>query len=326
MKELSRRFIFVAALLFFLTFSLSGGGKSESKDEKIDWPSKTIQIVSGGSPGGDTDFNGRALTTFLSKELGKPVIIVNIIGAGGSVAARHVHDADPDGYTLLVAHTSLLISKSTGMIGWGLDGYELIGIVSENAGDIVVVNSTSKFKTLKDVIDAAKLQPNTVRMAVNTGSTTQVISSMLEDKAGIKFNIVDGGGAAEKAVALLGGQIDVTILPYGTAKSHIAAGDFIPLAVIKSERNKKFPDIPTAVEQGYDVVLPVRYFLLMTKGTPKDIVNKFTAATKKIVTENAEYAKMIDKAFSQVPMWIDADKAMAESGKLQALVDKYAKR
>jgi tripartite-type tricarboxylate transporter receptor subunit TctC len=332
MKKASK---LILAAVLFAAFSLGlyAGGAPETKgagpkaEARLDWPRKAIQIIAGGSPGGDTDFNGRAIGEFLGRELGQSVVIVNVPSGGGSVAARQVHDAAPDGYTLLIAHTSLLINKATGMIEYGLDGYELIGVLSESAGDIICVNAkSSPYKSLKDIVEAARKEPNKLRMAVNVGSTTQVISSMLEDKAGIQFNSVHGGGAAEKAVALLGGKIDVTILPYGTAKSYIESGDFLALAVVRSERNKKFPNIPCTVELGYDVVSPTRYFLAVTKGTPKEIVAKLREVTRKIVTENKEYAQMIDKAFSQDPTWMDVEKGTAEFARMQEVVNKYAKR
>lgn len=291
--------------------------------EANDWPKKTIQIVTGVKPGGDTDFNARAAAEFLKDELGQTVVVVNIDGGAGSVGARQAHDSAPDGYTAFVGHTALLINQATGMLDFGLDGFEVIGVLSENAGDIICVSKNSNFKTLKDLIEATTKEPKKYRMGVNIGSTSQIISSMLEDVADSQFNIVEGGGAAEKAVGLLGGQLDVTILPYGTSKSYIESGDFLPLAVIRSERNSKFPDIPTALEQGYDVVFPTRYFIAVPKGTPKDILDEFRAAVKN-VTENKDYAKMIDEAYSQAPLYMDAETALSEFGKLQEKVNKYA--
>jgi tripartite-type tricarboxylate transporter receptor subunit TctC len=105
---------------------------------------------------------------------------------------------------------------------------------------------------------------------------------MLCSEAGIEFNIIDGGDAASKATALLGKQIDVTILPYGTAKGYMDSGDFRALAVAREDRNHRYADVPTFIECGYNVVCPTPYSFLMPKGTDQAIVKKLAATIQKI--------------------------------------------
>lgn len=307
-----------------LVTSTNTTSTSQQSTTSVDWPTKPIQIIAGAKPGGDTDFNGRAIAEFLDDVLGQPAIVVNVDGSGGAVATRQVHDSNPDGYTALIGHPAVLIQNASGAIEFGLEEFKLVGIMSSLPGDLIIVNKKIGFNTLQDLVDAAKKEPDKFKMAVDVNSTSMIISSMLQDAAGIKLNVVPGGGASAQAASLLGGQVDVTVLPYGTAKGYIDSGDFVPLAVVNEERNAKFQNIPTAVEQGYDVVFKKYYYLALPKDTPQPIADKFTAAVKKIVTENKEYAAMIDKGYSQDPLWMDPIQAMAEFDRMKEVVKKYA--
>jgi len=289
------------------------------------WPAKSVSIIAGGSPGGDTDFNSRVFLEPLQRELGQTFVVVNIPAAGGSIAARQVHDATPDGYTVLLTHLSLGCSIAAGMVDFGYDDFEMVGIVGESAGDIMVVNKASPWRSMADVVKDAKANPGKIKLAVNTGSTTYAIAASFQKESGADFNFVDGGGAQEKAVALLGGHIDVTMLPYGTAKPYIESGDFIPLGMSSEKRNPKFPNIPTYIECGYNVVCPTRYAFMMPKNTPKEIVDKFSATLEKIIKEDKEYAKRIDATFSQSPFFLPPKESLDFFNGMMPLLREYIK-
>lgn len=334
MKRLSIIFL-VILMVFSLAACASTQKTAEPQDSKepqknedaqssneISWPTKPIQIVVGANPGGDSDFNARAIAEFLSGELGQPAVVVNVPGSGTALGAQQVHDAQPDGYTVLLGHSGLIVNKLNGLLNFALDGFEPIASVSENAGDVFLVSKNSGWETLNDLVNAAKEKPGTISLAADVGSTTHIVAAMFEDVSGADFNIVAGGDGASKVASLLGGQIDSTILAYGTAKPYIESGDFIPLAVAKEERNEKFPEIPTALEQGYDVYFQVKYYLAMPKGTPKEITDKFGIAIKNI-TEKEEYAKMIDEAFGQVPVYLDSEELVKSFENTEKMIEKY---
>lgn len=295
---------------------------AEPAEEDIDWPTQPISILAGGNPGGDTDFNGRAYTTYLEELLGQPAVIVTTTGGGGSVASQALHDADPDGYTVLVTHLSHSTAYLTGVSPYGFDDFEMVGAIGTSAGDILCVRA-GEYETLEDLIAAAKAAPGKITLGVNTGSTTYVEAAAFSKAADITFNYVDAGGASDKAVALLGGHIDVTSLPYGTAKSYLESGEFVGLAVATEKRNSRFSDVPTFAELGYDVVVPTTYCFLMPLGTPKAIVDKFAAACKEICLNNPKYAEDIDKGFGQDPFWLDADDAREFYKNIEAYMAEY---
>jgi tripartite-type tricarboxylate transporter receptor subunit TctC len=266
------------------------------------WPEKAIQIIAPFRAGGDTDFNARMYAKYLRTELGVPLAVVNIDGGGGTLGSRKVKDSTPDGYTTLFYHSAMLVNTATGMVDYTFRDFEMAGIAGIEPGSIVCVAKNAKWRTLKELMQDSAANPNKISVTGNMGATTY-LTALLLNAAGAKFNIVDHGGAAQRITALLGGHVDVITNPFGTVKSYLESGEFRALSTLNEARDPKFSNIPTAKEQGYDVVFQYRYFFLFPKGTPKEIVDKFSAAVEKVATRNAEYAAEIDKAYLQQPFF-----------------------
>ncbi len=305
-KVLFAAFVAVGILLGAAAFA---SGQKENAKPENSWPKKTIQIVVPFKPGGDTDFNARVYAKYLEKELGQPLVIVNIDGNGGTLGSRKVKDANPDGYTVLFYHAAVLINEVSGVAEYGFDALDMACIAAMNPGDIFTVTKDSKYKTLKDLVEDSKANPGKIRFAGNTGATTY-LEGLLLNAAGASLNIVDAGGSADRIAALRGGHVDVIPNPYGTVKPYLAKGDFRALAMVMDKRNERFPDIPTAIEQGYDVVLPIPYFFAFPKGTPKGIIAKFGAAVEKVCKGNKDYAADIAKAYDMTPFFLPAEEAV----------------
>ena len=287
-----------------LVFILLVGGTATAKT----WPEKTIQVIVPFKAGGDTDFNARVYAKFLRKELGVPLVVVNIDGGGGTQGSRKAKDSAPDGYTVLFYHSAMLVNMASGMADYTYRDFEMAGIAGFEPGNILCVAKKSKFNTLKDLIDDSRANPGKVSITINVG-TMGYLAALLLNEAGGKFNLVDHGGASQRITALLGGHVDVIINPYGTVKSYIEAGEFKALGALNEQRNPKFATIPTAKEQGYDVVSRYPYFFLFPKGTPKEVVGRFASAVQKVAADK-EYAADIDKAYSQTPLFMNAEDSL----------------
>ncbi|MGE4283159.1 MAG: tripartite tricarboxylate transporter substrate binding protein [Clostridia bacterium] len=285
--------------------------KEEPKKEEVkkgtDWPTKTIQFIVPFKPGGDTDFNARVYAKYLEKELGQPIVVVNVDGNSGALGSRKVKDSKPDGYTVLFYHSAMQVNELTGMVDYGFKDLDLACIAGKNAGDIFTVRADSPYKTLKDLVEASQKEPGKIKMAAGLGATTHLTSIMLND-AGAKLNIVDAGSSTDRTSMLLGGHVDVVPNPYGVVKPYLESGDFRALGVNHSKRNPQFQDIPTALEQGYDSVLESVYFFEFPKGTDPQIIEKLSKAVGKIAANNAEYAEEITK-FNQAPFYLDKKEA-----------------
>lgn len=282
------------------------------------WPEKSIQIVVPYGAGGDTDFNARTYAKYLKPLLGESLAVVNVTGGGGSIGARKVKNAKPNGYTVLFFHDAFLVNTATGVADFSWRDFEMVGLVGKEAGTIISVRADSKWKTIKELIDDSKANPNKITIAGNIGATTYLMAQLLNQQ-GAAFNIVNHGGSAKRLSALLGGHVDVIQNPYGTIKPYIESGDFRVLATQAPARNAFAPEIPTLKDAGYDVGFQYRYHFLFPKGTPKNIVNRFADAVEKVATTNDDYANDIGKAYFQSPYFVkgaEADNLMEQQEKL----------
>jgi tripartite-type tricarboxylate transporter receptor subunit TctC len=285
------------------------------------YPGKAIQVIVPAGPGGDTDLNCRLVGKYLEKELKQPVIVVNVNGAGGSLGTRKVKDSDPDGYTVLFFHPSMLLNKTMGLVDYSFDSFENAGIAVMDDTNIFVVNASSPYKDVKDIIAASKAKPRSIKCATETGGFTHLQVLAFEDAAKIEMNVVDVGSAAQKTVALLGKQVDMIGISYGIIKDYVASGKFRVIGVLAEKRNPLIPDVKTFKEQGVNIAFPKFFYYLFPKKTPAAVVNKFSATLKKVTASpelKAELNKFMVSATYMAPA--DANKYMKAQA---ATYDKY---
>lgn len=302
--------------------SQSTAAPSEQQQE-IDFPKKPIQIIAPAAPGGDSDFNTRAIALALTDAFGENCVAVNVAGNSGITASTQLLDTEADGYTAMMGHNGIVLNKVSGLVDYSYDAFEMIGGMSKRPGDLICVNKNSGWNTLDDFINAAKENPGKLNVAISSGSMSYYQTMMLQAAGDVTFNNVEGGDAADRVTALLSGQIDMTVFTYGAAKPYLESGDFVALAVLNDERNPKFGDIPTAKEQGYDVVFETYYSLVLPKGTPEEVVTKWRETFKKAVETNQEYAKSLDEAYAQVPEYVAPDDMLAIYNKLEKDMEPY---
>ena len=245
------------------------------------YPNKPIQVVVPYGAGGDTDLNCRIMSKYLEKEFGKPVVIVNINGAGGSLGSRKIKDSAPDGYNVLFFQPSMFLNKIMGLVDYSFGDFEVAGMAVMDRTSIFVVNANSPYKSLQDLIAAAKEKPRKIKIATETGALSHIQILAFEKETGTSLNVVDVGSAAQKIVALLGKQIDVIAINYGIIKDYVASGKFRAIGVMDEQTNAFIPSVKTFKEQGVNLAFPKYFFYLFPKGTPKDIVAKFSAALQK---------------------------------------------
>ena len=253
-------------------------GESQKPEGGTDWPTKTIEIVVPGGAGGDTDLCTRMLAEKLQDELGQPIIITNIGGSGGSIGARDVVEAEPNGYKLLMFHPGLLLTEISGVADFGFKDFDMAANVFMDETLVWVTNQASEFNDMKELVEYAK--EHKVQYATDFGGHTHAVALMVQDAAGVEFNIIDAGGSSDRVAALLGNQIDLIATSYGMIKDYVESGDFKVLGVAADERNAVCPDVPTFIEQGIDVTAPKNYFLSWPKGIDPAIQKKFAAAVE----------------------------------------------
>jgi tripartite-type tricarboxylate transporter receptor subunit TctC len=214
------------------------------------YPNRPINMIIANPPGGASDINARILIEPLSTVLKQPVVAVNRPGAGGAIGSAQVANAKPDGYNLLLALSSVIVSPEAEVVSGRKPLYELsqlepIALVSSDPM-IVIVRAESPYKTLDDLIKAAREKPNTITYS-SSGNFGPIHLSveLLAYQAGVKFAQIPFGGGGPSMIALLGGQVDFTTAAPSVAAQQIAAGKVRPRAVSSAKRLAAFPDSPT---------------------------------------------------------------------------------
>jgi tripartite-type tricarboxylate transporter receptor subunit TctC len=244
-----------------------------------DYPNRVVQIVNPTLAGSTTDVLVRVLANGLSTRLGQQFVIVNRPGAGGAIGTLSVARAEPDGHTLwfgAVYALSVLTKLKTTEAGYEADALAPICQTVSNAM-VMAVRADSAFKTLADLVAAARREPGKLNYGhQGAGSIPNLSMEEFLDAAQLKVKGVPYRGDPAVITDLLGGNIDVAGLVQGTAAA--AGAQLRILGIFSEERHPAFPGVPTVKEQGYDVA-PISFGGLMApKGTPDAVIAKLAGA------------------------------------------------
>jgi tripartite-type tricarboxylate transporter receptor subunit TctC len=251
-----------------------------------EYPERNVVMIIAYSAGGGTDVAARTLAPYIEKHLGTDIIVVNRPGAGGAVGFSELANADPDGYTIGFINSpnvmTIPIERET---RYKMEDFTPVAsIVDDPAGFNVSINSD--LKTLSDLIESAKANPNTLTYGTTgVGSDDHLAALFLERQAGIKMIHVPFSGSANVRAALLGEHIDLGIFNMGEAATDVAAGRINSLAQASKERWEKAPNVPTLIELGYDLVLGSNRGIAVPAGVPEDVVNKLSKAIAAAMAE-----------------------------------------
>ena len=301
-----------------------GGVKTTSTGGKGDYPTGNIQMSVGASPGGSTDLITRAIAEGIGKELGVSVPVVNKPGANGALNAKELQSAKADGYKIAVQNASLFtitplaVSANEAV---KLDDFDLLGGISQD--DYVLIAPVgSGYKSIADLKKSGK---NIKYGTTGVGTGAQLASALTFKQAAIPATDVPFDGGAPALTALLGSQVDVATIQVGDGIEQVKAKKVVPLAVFAAERIKFLPDVPTAKEQGYDVVVSQYRFLTAPKGTPDAAKNKLLDAAKK--TFATEQYKKFNDAHCLTPIEVSPDEVRkildGYSTKYKAQLEQY---
>ncbi|PTE19781.1 tripartite tricarboxylate transporter substrate binding protein [Cereibacter changlensis JA139] len=278
------------------------------------WPERTINVIIGASPGGDTDFNARTMARYFEQVTGTGMVITNMPGGGATIATSAVRDADPDGYTMLFGHTGhLIVTEVSGLADYGIDDFEICCIPAIDQGAVFVARKDSGLTTAADV---AAREPGSVTFGTEFGGYSHLQGLMFQQATGAEMTIVDTGSASEKIAALLGGRIDVAGIAYGAVQDYHTSGQMVVLGQPNPERNPLLGDIPTFVEQDIDFVMNNPYIIAFPKGTDPEIVAKMGEVMQQI-TEIPEYATDLEQGFKQPVSFLPHDAAMTRLNEIR---------
>ncbi len=264
------------------------------------FPSRPITVVAPFPPGGVADLTARPVAAAMEKVLKSPVAVVNKTGAAGAVGMQYVATSKPDGYTLLLALSSIsIIPEADKLFGrpptFTVDQFEPIALISADP-TVLVVRAESPWKTAKEFIADAQRRPGEISYS-SSGiyGTLHMAMELLSHAAGLKLRHVPHAGAAPALTAILGGHVDALASGPAVLMPHIKAGTLRPLAGWGDKRVAALPDVPTFKELGYpDAEFYIWAGLFAPKGTPEPVLARLRAATRAAV-DDAEFKGAMDK-------------------------------
>lgn len=267
-----------AAVTFFSVISTAAHAQNAAAG---DYPNKAITIIVPFAAGGNTDVKTRLVALQLGQILGKPVIVDNRPGASGNIGTELLARAAPDGYTIGMGSFGPLAVNPSIYPKLNFDPKSFVPIVLLEKSPLVLsVPTNAPFKTVADVVKAAKAKPGALNVAnAGPGGAHHLSAELFEDAAGIEMVNVPFKGGGPAATALLAGQVDLMFEQTGAALPSIQAGKIRPIAVTSAKRLSTLPDVPTFAEAGHPQVLVSNWMgYIAPKGTSPAIVAKLNEA------------------------------------------------
>ena len=276
----------VAALAIAL---LSAGAQSQT------YPQKPITFIVPFGAGGGTDVIGRMLQEDLRKELGQTIVIENKPGANGAIGSAYAARAVPDGYTLMLTASSTFSLNPNLMSNIQYDqlkDFIPVGFIVR-APWMMVVNEKSGYKTVADVVKAAKESPSKLTVGF-WQSNVQVTAEVFQQAAGIQLLKVPYKSVVEVMSDLLGGRIDIMFVDIQAVRAYVENKQVRYLAATTPKRVAVAPDVPTLVESGYpSVVTDASVILFAPAQTPQPILDRLNAAMIKVVSSSSARERLM---------------------------------
>jgi tripartite-type tricarboxylate transporter receptor subunit TctC len=268
-----------------------------------DWPSaKVITLVVPLSPGGSTGATARLLAEKLSKVLGQQVIVDNRPGAGGNIGAASVAKSAPDGYTLLMA-TSTIATNVTLYKNMGFDLRKDLAPVSQVAmiPNVLTVNNDVPAKTLQEFVEYVRQKKGPVNYgSAGNGTASHLSGALFNSMAQGEMVHVPYKGGAPANTDLMGGQIQAVFSPMVEVLSYVESGKLRALGVTTKSRSQRLPNVPAVTEAlpGFEVALWNGVFV--PAATPPAVVDKLSAAIQKVTQDPAVRKTLADQGSTPV--------------------------
>ena len=269
------------------------GGTTHAADA---YPTRPLQMVIPFPAGGPADIVGRLYAQHLATLLGQPVAILNRDGAAGTIGTDAVARSTPDGYTIVFGTTSTMAVNQVTMKNLPYDftrDFSLIGLIA-NAPHILAVRDGLPVKSATELIALAKRSPGKYTFAsAGTGTIVQMAGELFRHEAGIDLLHVPYKGGGPATLALLAGEVDMTVNDLSTLKANFASGKLRPLAVAHGSRLKLLPDTPTFAELGLPRIISSTWWGIAVPGkTPADAQARLKAANSRIIADSDYVARL----------------------------------
>jgi tripartite-type tricarboxylate transporter receptor subunit TctC len=277
------------------------------------YPSSPITLVIPLAAGDATDTAARTIAEELARELKTPVVPVNRPGAGGAVGTEHVVKAPKDGYTIVLTNNAALVHRT--VLDPKVATYDPLKDLTPLAlgmrsPSILAVGAEQPFRNLRQLIEAAKRKPGSVRIGTaGSGSVGHFCISMINVLAGAEITMVPFNGAMPAVTAMRGGHVEGTVLALGTMTAHLKSGAVRGLAI--SHQSPDFPDVPTLAELGYaQPMFGVWSAFFAPAGVPPEVTAVLVPALERAITSPAVAARL--RPLGITAEYLPPDKLAAE--------------
>ncbi|MCS7233808.1 MAG: tripartite tricarboxylate transporter substrate binding protein [Synergistetes bacterium] len=300
------------ALVLSITFLLASGAFA------ADYPTKPVTIIVPWAAGGATDVLFRAIAAVFPKYSGgHPLVVANLPGGGAVPGTMEFLRAKADGYTLLSLAAPIIIKSHMDPVQFDANSFEPVALVV-NDPCYILVKKDAPWKDLKEYVEYAKQNPGKVTIGNGgAGGGTHLAALAFESFAKIKLVHVPFEGGGPAVTALVGGHINSYMGAAPEGLSNVDAGQLRILGVFGTKRLDKYPDVPTAKEQGFDFQFGMWRGVALQKGTPKEIVDKLHEIISKCIKDPEFQSKA-----KELSLTIDY-KNPADFAKLIQDYDKY---
>jgi tripartite-type tricarboxylate transporter receptor subunit TctC len=252
------------------------------------FPNKPVRLVVTYPPGGSSDLMARIMGQKLNEHWGQPVVIESKPGAAGSIGMEFAARQPADGYTFVIgnmqpAAVNPLISK----VPYNMEKDFIPVALTTTGPNILVVPAASPFKSLADLLGAARAKPGAINFATSgPGSLSHLAAELMMRQANIRMAHIPYKGGGQAIVDVIAGQVQMIVSDALPVAQHLKSGKVRPLAITSAKRSPLFPDIPTFAEGGLQGLVIVNWWgVFLPAGTPAPVVANYNAALAKVMVD-----------------------------------------
>ncbi|MDP3138276.1 MAG: tripartite tricarboxylate transporter substrate binding protein [Burkholderiaceae bacterium] len=272
------------------------------------WPSRPIKMILPLAPGGGSDLAARVVAQALGDALGQPVLVDNRVGANGIVGVDAASKSAPDGYTILFGSSSTVAANKFLYKAATNDPFKEfvpLAMMGSIDGFGILVPADSSYKTVHDLVAAAKANPGQLNYGYGTSSAL-LCGEVFKTAANVNITKVPYRGTAQSLTDLAGGRIQMVCEPLGTSAALVKAGKLRTLGVTSKQRHALAPDVPTMAEAGVPMEYETWGGFFAPAGTPKEIVQRLSTELVRVQSRADTMAKIREVGFVPRPEGAEA--------------------
>lgn len=250
------------------------------------FPNKPVRLIVTYPPGGSSDLMGRLMAKKLSELWGQPVIVENKGGAAGSIGMDFAARQAPDGYSFVLGNFGpALVNPLMSKVSYNMEKDFIPISLTASGPNVLVVPANSPYKSLQELLDAAKAKPNALNFGTSgPGSMSHIATEMIMRQSGVQMTNVPYKGGGLALVDLMAGQIDFIVSDALPAAEHIKSGKLRALAITSGSRTPLVPGVPTFSEGGLPGFVALTWWgVFLPTATPKDIQDKYYTSLVKVM-------------------------------------------